>query len=150
MRGHDVSQRGRIVVDIVPGKFQARLARQMFEGKIRRQPGGINEIMHRRKALDDVRREKGGRGEDDHLGEIIAFAGANAQASSDLRNVVDHRARAHEPAQFGEQLFDDPAVTLRPGEGALFFRLPGGEVVDARPGGSVAAPRRHSRRGKRS
>ena len=61
-----------------PGKFQARLARQMFEGKIRRQPRGIHEIVHRREPLDDVRGEKSGSGEDDHPREILAFAGADA------------------------------------------------------------------------
>ena len=105
--------------------------------------------MQRRHAFDQIWRQESGRGENYKFGLIFDIAREDAHIASSARSGAPW-AGVYEVSNAFKQAANDPAVSLRPGQRALFFRLARCEVLDAGPGGCVDPWLRHNRRGSNS
>src|SRR6266478_6394085 len=138
VHGVDITQRGGIEKDGVPGGFGAARVRIAIESEVGGKPGGIDEIVKPGKLFEKIRSKERGRGEDDEFGLEFGVAGKDACATASLRDAVDHLSRANVCAETLEEAARDPAIAFGPGERAFFLGLTGRKIMDTGPSGSVA------------
>src|SRR5580698_5734502 len=94
--------------------------------------------MQRSHALDQIRRQECGCGEDHKLSLIFSVSGQDAEALSALRDSVDHLIGAYKASYAFKQPAHDPAVSIGPGQRSLLLWFARCEILDPSPRGGVA------------